>query len=305
MVDPVRVGLVGAGPWANLFTAPLLAAGPHCALAAVWARRADAAERVAARHGVTAAESFDDLLRRCDAVAFAVPPDIQADLAARAARAGKAVLLEKPIGLDLVEAERLTDAILDAGVVSQLVLTNRYRPSMRDFLRDLERAPARAGRATFLGDGAVPGSLFGTAWRLEHGGLHDLGPHVLDALDVALGPIVDVHAAGVPLGVVALTCWHEGGAVSQATVSATTPTTAAGLVLEIYGPDGVRRLDTGRDDASGDRADIGAAMATLTAELATAVRTGIAHPLDVRRGLHLQRLIASASAQLTGARSTT
>src|SRR5215211_6624994 len=108
MVDPVRVGLVGAGPWASLFTAPVLATGPHCTLAAVWARRADAAERLAARHGVTAVTSFEDLLGCCEAVAFAVPPDVQADLAARAATAGMAVLLEKPIGLDLGQAERLT-----------------------------------------------------------------------------------------------------------------------------------------------------------------------------------------------------
>jgi len=305
MVDPVRVGLVGAGPWASLFTAPVLATGPHCTLAAVWARRADAAERLAARHGVTAVTSFEDLLGCCEAVAFAVPPDVQADLAARAATAGMAVLLEKPIGLDLGQAERLTDSVLDAGVVSQLVLTNRYRPSMRAFLRDAERGFARAGRATFLGDGAMPGTSFGTAWRLRYGGLLDLGPHVLDALDVALGPIIEIAAAGVPLGVVALTCVHEGGAVSQATISATTPMTPSGLVLELFGPDGVRRLDTGHGDAGDGLADIGAAMATLTAEFATAVRTGTPHALDVCHGLHLQRLIALASAQLADAGATT
>jgi predicted dehydrogenase len=305
MVERVRVGLVGAGPWATLFTAPMLANGPDCALAAVWARRADAAQQLAARCGVTAASSFEELLGHCEAVAFAVPPGVQADLAARAARAGKAVLLEKPIGLDLAQAQRLTDAILDAGVVSQLVLTNRYRPTMRDFLRDVEHVPARAARATFLGDGAIPGKVFATAWRLEHGGLLDLGPHVLDALDVALGPIVDIHADGTPLGVVALTCRHERGAVSQATISATTPMRPSGLVLEVYEPDGVHRLDVGQIDAGDGLADLTAAMASLTAELAAAVRTATPHPLDVRRGLALQRLITMANAQLADRHPTT
>jgi hypothetical protein len=34
MDTPIRMGLVGAGPWANLFIAPLLAAGPHLTLEA-------------------------------------------------------------------------------------------------------------------------------------------------------------------------------------------------------------------------------------------------------------------------------
>jgi predicted dehydrogenase len=297
-VEAVRVGLVGAGPWARLFTAPLLASGPDCTLAAVWARRDDQAARLAGRHGTVAAGSFDELLGTCEAVAFAVPPDVQADLAARAAAAGVAVLLDKPIGLELDQAERLAEAVRASGVVSQLLLTNRYRPSMRTFLDDAAAAGARAGRATFLGDGAVPGSFFATPWRLERGGLLDLGPHVLDALDVALGPIVEVRAAGDPHGVVAVTCTHEDGAISQATLSATTPVDPSGLVVELFGQQGRLILDTGAADASDEGRDIRAAMSTIAAELATAVLTGVPHRLDVCRGLHLQRLIAAVAAGL-------
>src|SRR5262245_17195655 len=192
MTAPVRVGLVGAGPWAQLFTAPLLAAGPACTLAAVWARRADAAGQLAAAHGTVAVATFDELLAACDAVAFAVPPDVQAELALAAARAGRALLLEKPIALDLAQAERLAGAVAAAGVVSQVVLTNRYRPTMRRFLDDSAGFGATAGRAAFVGGGATSGSPFATPWRLEHGALLDLGPHVLDALDAALGPITAI-----------------------------------------------------------------------------------------------------------------
>ena len=182
--------------------------------------------------------------------------------------------------------------------MSQLVLTNRYRPSMRAFLRDADGFAATAGRATFLGDGATPGSVFGTPWRLEQGGLLDLGPHVLDALDAALGPIVAIDAVGDRLGVAALTCEHAGGAISQATISATTPNPAGGLVLELIGPQGVRVLDTGRGDAADGLADIRAAMVTLVDEFATAVRAGRSSDLDVHRGLHLQRLLDDAGRQL-------
>ena len=244
------------------------------------------------------AGSFEELLDTCDAVAFAVPPDVQADLAARAAAAGRAVLLDKPIGLELEQAERLADAVGAAGVASQLILTNRYRPSMRTFLRDIAGAGVVGGRATFLNGGAIPGGYFATPWRVERGGLHDLGPHVLDALDVALGPVVELHAAGDPLGVVAITCAHESGVHSQATLSATTPADPSGLVLELFGPTGVATLDTGAGDAADGGRDIGAAMATIGREFAAAVRSGTSHELDVHRGLHLQRLIATAAAQL-------
>ena len=293
-----RVGLVGAGPWAELFTAPLLARGPDCALAAVWARRPDRAQRVAGRHAATVAGSFEELLGTCEAVAFAVPPDVQAELATRAAAAGLPVLLDKPIALELDAAERVADAIAGNGVVSQLVLTNRYRPSMRAFLETATTFEARAGRATFIGGGAIPGGYFATPWRMERGGLLDVGPHVLDALDAALGTIVEVQAAGDPLGVVAVTCTHEDGATSQATVSVTTPVDPSGLVVELFGPRGRLTLDTTVSDADDQRRDTGTAMATLASEFAAAVRSGVPHPLDVQRGLHLQRLIAAVDARL-------
>ncbi len=300
MTAAVRVGLAGAGPWARLFTAPLLAAGPDCELAAVWARRPDAASSLAARHEVIVATSFDELLESCDAIAFAVPPDVQAQLATRAAVAGRPVLLEKPVGPDLATARRLADVIATSGVVSQLMLTNRYRPSMRSFLDGATAFEPVGGRATVLSGGALPGSYFATRWRLEQGALPDLGPHVFDALDAALGSIVDVRAAGDPGGVIALTCHHDSGAVSQATVSTTTAAERSGLVVELFGPAGVQLLDTASGDADDGGRDIRAAMAVIAREFAAAVRTGTSHALDVRRGVYLQRLIDDAGAQLGG-----
>jgi predicted dehydrogenase len=260
------------------------------------ARRA--AERVAGRHGAAVADSLDELFDTCEAVAFAVPPDVQAELAARAASAGLPVLLDKPIGLGLEEAQRLADVVAQRGVVSQLVLTNRYRPSMRAFLDAANTFEAGAGRAAFLGGGALPGSSFATPWRVEHGALLDVGPHVLDALDVTLGTIVEVRAAGDPRGVVAVTCTHVGGAVSQATLSITTPVEPSGLVVELFGPRGRLGLDTGAGDATDAGRDIRAAMSTIASEFAAAVRGGEPHPLDVQRGLHLQRLIDAIATSL-------
>ena len=148
MVDtPVRVGLVGGGPWASMVHAPVLAAGPETVLAGVWARRSEQAEQLAARHGTTACASVEELFDRSDAVAFAVPPDVQAPLAVRAARAGKTLLLEKPIAGDLAGAEALAAAVDEAGVPSMVVLSWRYAAAVRDFATRRVRHHSRVQQA--------------------------------------------------------------------------------------------------------------------------------------------------------------
>jgi predicted dehydrogenase len=118
-VAAIDVGLVGAGPWAQLVHGPVLVAGPETHLVGVWARRPDAASELASHLGVRPFDRYEDLLDACQAVAFSVPPAVQAELAATAARRGKALLLEKPIADDLNSARRLADAVGEAGVVSQ------------------------------------------------------------------------------------------------------------------------------------------------------------------------------------------
>lgn len=301
MDTPIRMGLVGAGPWATIFTAPLLAAGPDLQLEAVWARRADVATELAARHGATAAASIEELIERCDAVAFAVPPNIQAEVAAQVAAAGLPVLLDKPIGMTVSQADQLAGVIAKAGVISQVVLTNRYLPAMRQFLTESAGFVAHGGSATFLGGGAMEGHFFGTPWRLEQGGLIDLGPHVLDALDAALGTIIDVSAVGDPFGTVVLNCRHASGVVSSAVMSGTTPVEPSGLRIELYGRGGRLSLDTAWDDQAEAGRQFGAAMARIASEFAHAVRTGEPHPLDAQRGLYLQRLIQMATDSLAAA----
>ncbi len=210
----LAVGLVGAGPWAGILHAPMIAAGPETALVGVWARRPEAAAELAAKHGAAAFDSYEALLDACQAVVFAVPPDVQARMAIQAAAAGKHVLLEKPIGLTLDEASCLTDAIGAAGVASLVVLTWRYSHHVRTFLESARAIEPIGGRGWFL-SGALLGGWFSTPWRLEHGALPDIGPHVIDLLDAALGPVVGVRAHGDSLRTVGLLLDHEGGACSE------------------------------------------------------------------------------------------
>ncbi|WP_329165541.1 Gfo/Idh/MocA family oxidoreductase [Streptomyces sp. NBC_01717] len=280
---PVRVGLVGAGPWARAMHARMLAAGPETTLTAVWARRPEAAAEVANAYGAHAAVSFEELLDQCEAIAFAVPPTVQAGLAVQAAAAGRALLLEKPLGADLAAARAVADAVAEHGVISQLVLTKRYHPTTREFLAEAATREVIGARSCYL-HGAFLGGEFATSWRLEHGALLDLGPHLLDLLDSAVAPIVSVRGTGDPRRWIELTCEHSNGAVSQASLSGSVNLPRARTRVELFGPS---------DELVYDTADIDheECWPILRNEFANAVRTGTGTGIDAARGLHLQELM--------------
>jgi len=291
------MGLVGAGPWAHLFTGPMLAASDDVEFVGIWSRRPEPAAELARNHSVRAFAGLDDLFAACDAVTFSVPPSVQAALAAQAAASGLAVLLDKPVGGNLDEAEALAAAIDEAGVISQVILTNRYFDSMRTFIAQAKAFDSYGGRAAFFGNGCVPGTYFATPWRVAEGGLLDLGPHVLDSLDAALGTIVRIKATGDPQRLVLLECEHDNGRISQAALCATT-NQAGGLIVEVHGLEGQLSLDVGAFSPEKSAAEFATAQRTILSEFAVAVRHGASHELDVHRGVHLQRLIDDAAHQL-------
>ena len=78
----LKFGLVGTGYWARIAHAPALALTDGIELAGVWGRDPRAAAALAAEHGAVGFADVDALLAAVDGVAFAVPPDVQAPIAA-------------------------------------------------------------------------------------------------------------------------------------------------------------------------------------------------------------------------------
>jgi predicted dehydrogenase len=284
-MEPVAVGLVGAGPWAEMAHAPMLSRGPHTRLAGVWARRPEAAARL----GAPVFERVEELFDACEAVAFCVPPAVQAELAVRAARAGKALLLEKPLADTLDGARRLAEAVAEAGVASQLILTLRYAVQTRTFLARCAEIQPFGGHAANISGTLLGDHPFATPWRLERGALLDIGPHVIDLLGAALGPVTGVRAHGKSLGWTGLLLEHEGGAVSQASLCMTAVGDLPAPTFAVYGRTGSAVLPHFDDDP----------LDTIAEEFAATVRNGGGHPLDAAHGLRLQEIIAEAESQLT------
>src|SRR5262249_47728601 len=140
---PLAFGLAGTGHWARIVHAPALASTPGIQLAGVWGRNAQAAAALADEYGCASYLDFGELLAHVDAVDFALPPDVQAELGARAAGAGKHLLLEKPIATSEPGADALAAAVQEAGVASVVFFTARFQPEVRAWL-----AAAAGGRWT-------------------------------------------------------------------------------------------------------------------------------------------------------------
>jgi predicted dehydrogenase len=289
-LTPISIGLIGAGPWAKIFHAPMLTAGDDTVLSAIWARNPDSAQSLASEHGAKAVSSIDELLDNCDAVVFAVPPYVQAEHVAKVAKAGKAMLLEKPIGLSLDEAERVTQIVNDSGVVNQVMFTNRYSAGVRKFLSDVSATKPLGAIATYINGAILPGGLFATPWRVEQGALLDLGPHVIDIFDAALGPVVDAQGSGDPRTWFGLTLRHESGAVSQASLSLATPVEGEITGVRVFTDKGEFTMDY--VGAFGDPK----APETIRKEFVAAIRSGKPHDINVNRALHVQKIIAKAAA---------
>jgi len=106
---PVRIGLVGAGRWAQAHRATFAAAGAKL-VAVATGSEARAAE-VRALWGVAATTDLAELLAAdVEAVVIASPNDLHAEQALQALAAGKHVLIEKPMAIDRAAAGRVADA---------------------------------------------------------------------------------------------------------------------------------------------------------------------------------------------------
>jgi predicted dehydrogenase len=282
-VAALRVGLVGAGPWAKIAYLPILTGGPELELVGVWARRSEAAREVAELGGTTPAGSVEELFDRSDAVAFAVPPSVQFGFAIEAAKAGKHLLLDKPLGDTADRAEAVAAAVAEAGVASMVMFTSRFRPDVRRLLA--EAADAAYAQLLNLNGAFLAGPFSSSPWRHEEGALLDWGPHGVDMLMAALGPVVGGHAQERD-GAFAVTLQHEGGHASQALFSSTWSGPPASR-LDLVTPQGLRSTDW----AKRDPATYEQVFRTVREEFAHAVRTGEPHPCDARRGAEVQRVV--------------
>jgi predicted dehydrogenase len=151
------------------------------------------------------------------------------------------------------------------------------------------------GTVRWLSSTLLDTKYAGSTWRHDGGALADIGPHVLDLLDAALGEVVGVLGAyrGEPdLWQVVLS--HATGAISTACMSMRLPMRPPVSDAAIYGRHGYLELPQ-RVESAQD------CFHRLLDDFVSMVHNGqTEHRCDVSRGLHVQRIVQNI-AQLAGA----
>jgi predicted dehydrogenase len=199
----LRWGLVGCGDIAARRVAAALRDAPGSALVAVARARAELAEDFARTHGARRWHAeWRDLLRdpEVDAVYLATPVRLHAEQAVAAAEAGKHVLCEKPMALDVASCERMVAAARAHGVRLGVAYYRHHYPLVAR-LRDLVASgalgrPVLATVEVFERFDRAPGEA--RAWllrRAESGGgpMMDFGCHRVEVLLDVLGGVASAR----------------------------------------------------------------------------------------------------------------
>lgn len=195
----LRFALLGAGRIGKMHGANL-AAHPRASLTWVYDAVPAAAEEVANKHGARMAPDIDAALGAADvdAVLIASPTDTHVDLITRAAEAGKAILCEKPIDLDIARVDSCWKAIGSLKPVIMLGFNRRFDPSfkaVRERIQKGEIGKLEQVIITSRDPGPPPVSYI----KVSGGLFRDMTIHDFDMARYLAGDIVEVQAMGANL----------------------------------------------------------------------------------------------------------
>jgi predicted dehydrogenase len=198
----VRVAFIGTGAVTAYHHLPGLRLDPRAELVAICDTAPDVLENRRIEWNVAYATT--DPLELCasdsiDAVVIATPNDTHRPIAMAAARAGKHVMCEKPLGLSAGEVREMYQAARDAGVVHMTAFTYRFAPAMR-YLRHLLKSGSLGAPRHFRSQRFLDWPETSWGWRQYRtragaGDLFDMTIHRIDFAVDLLGPIARVCGA--------------------------------------------------------------------------------------------------------------
>jgi len=210
----LRIGMIGYGFMGKAHSNAYLQAprffksSYRPVLKAVCARNAEKAHAFASNWGYESVETdWRVLLKRddIDAVDICTPNNLHKEIAIAAAKAGKMILCEKPLAMDVAEGEEMCQAVESAGVANMVWYNYRRAPAVtlaKQLIDEGRLGRIYHYRAAFLQDWTINEDVpqGGTAtWRLDadaagSGVTGDLLAHCIDTAIWLNGPIRDVSA---------------------------------------------------------------------------------------------------------------
>jgi len=197
-----RFGIIGCG-MISRFHADGLAELPNAKLVAVSSRTEANRQKMAAAYGCDVHADYNELVRRkdIDVVTIATPSGAHLEPALAAARAGKHVIVEKPIEITLERCDAMIRACEENNVALCGIFPYRFTKGARALKKAVDQG--RFGRLT-VGDAYNKwyrtqeyydsGAWRGT-WQLDGGGATmNQGIHAVDLVQWYMGPVATVTA---------------------------------------------------------------------------------------------------------------
>ena len=200
----IKFGLIGCGDIARKRVAPALRDSAVCELTAISRAQAQLAESFAKEFGASHFYAeWCDLLRdkEVQAVYIATPVDLHAEQTIAAAEAGKHVLCEKPMALNVSECDRMLEACRRAGVKLGIAYYRHFYPGIRRAKEIIQSG--EIGNPVVVQMNAfewfAPEPSHPRAWLLKRelsggGPMFDFGCHRLEVLLDLFGSVRHVKA---------------------------------------------------------------------------------------------------------------
>jgi predicted dehydrogenase len=202
LARPVRLALIGAGSFGQTVYLPLIDAHPQAALQAVVTARGHNAMRLAKLYNArTATTNLSSVLgdESVDAVIIATRHHQHADMAIEALKAGKHVLLEKPLAITLDQMERLEAAIQKSDALLTVGHNRRYAPGVQALVKSLSGRVGPLMAVYRINAGYIPPDHWVHARDIGGGRVIGEVCHFVDLLGMLTGSeVADLSVQGVP-----------------------------------------------------------------------------------------------------------
>ena len=192
----MKIGFIGVGGIAGSYRGSLKTLGREGEVTAICDINAERAAEVAAEHGAKSYADHRQMLQseKLDAVFVSIPPGAHAGQVEDVVKAGAAVFVAKPVGLDWDAVRQTRDAIAQAGVINQVGYMARYSDIVerareitaeRPIGLGLGRFMCRMGAHPWWGKSAVSG-----------GQMLEQTTHNFDQLRLFMGEVAEVFCYG-------------------------------------------------------------------------------------------------------------
>ena len=199
----VGLGIIGCGVIANYHSSAIFQLSKKAKLIGVTDGKPDRAKKFAAEHKTAFFSNLEEMLAspEVDVVCICTPSGLHAEAAIACAKAGKHVIIEKPLGITTKQLDEVEQIIEETGIKASCILQSRFYSSIKRAKSALDEGllGKMVCADVYMKYNRTQAYYDSSAWRgtkaLDGGGaLINQGIHGIDLLLYFMGPVKSVFA---------------------------------------------------------------------------------------------------------------